>query len=75
MGPVFEDIARARPQLRFLKVDLTTGGSLPQRFNVTSVPTILLLDGGKVRDALIGARPKRDVLRRIDAALSQTAAS
>ena len=35
------------------------------RFNVRSIPTLLVLKDGKEIDRLVGALPKQEILRRL----------
>ncbi len=42
------------------------GGS---RYGIRSIPTLLIFKGGQPVSHLVGARPKQDVQRQIDAAL------
>jgi thioredoxin len=64
MAPQFEKAAALRPQYRFAKVDVDAEPALAARFEIRSIPTLMvLLDGEPVAaqagliaaDALVGA--------------------
>ncbi|RDI99865.1 thioredoxin TrxC [Dyella solisilvae] len=47
-APVFSDAARSlEPQLRLAKVDTEAQPALAQRFGIRSIPTLLVLRGGR----------------------------
>ena len=49
MGPQFEKAAQLRPQYRFVKVDVDAEPALAARFQIRSIPTLMvLLDGEPV---------------------------
>jgi len=58
MAPVFEKAAAAfEPRVRFAKVDSDAEGALSARFNVRSIPTLVMLHKGKEIARLSGALP------------------
>ena len=48
------------------KVDVDEVPSLAQRFGVMSIPTLIVLKGGKVVEQAVGARGKQDIASMID---------
>lgn len=60
--PIVEEIARERSDIRVGKVNVDTQPELASRFGVFSIPTLLVLQDGKVIQKAVGARPKHAIL-------------
>ncbi len=60
MDPVLDDLAGAHGgRLKFTKVNVDDNEGVAARFEILSIPTLLVFDGGEVRRRLIGAVPRR----------------
>ena len=58
VSPALEQLAGERAgSLKLVKVDVDTAPALSQRFQVQAVPTLLLMDGGRVLTRKSGAAP------------------
>ena len=53
-------------QLTIAKVNVDDNPDLAMRYNVMSIPTLLVFDGGEVRKRLVGAKGKSQLLQEID---------
>lgn len=70
MAPAFEAAAREfEPRLRMAKVDSDAEGELAARFNIRSIPTLVLIRGGREVARVSGALQWPDLRRWIDAHL------
>lgn len=49
--------ARHEPRARFAKVDVDAAPGLSQRYNVSSIPTLMMIRKGQVVDRVAGALP------------------
>jgi thioredoxin 1 len=59
VAPVIEKLAEDyRGRVKVLKLDTDANQATAMRFNVRSIPTILLFRDGKPVDAVIGADPR-----------------
>ncbi len=68
MAPVFEAAAREfEPRLRFAKINSDGEGELAARFNIRSIPTLVLLRGGRETARISGALQLTDLRRWIGA--------
>jgi thioredoxin 2 len=76
MAPAYERVAsELEPALRFLKVDTEAEPELSARYNIRSIPTLMLFQKGKVRAqqaGAMGAEALRSWLRQHAAPASQT---
>jgi thioredoxin 2 len=71
MAPHFEQAARERPQVRFVKVDTDASPRLAGRFGIRGIPTLALLLGGREIARRSGAMSGAQLLAWIDQALAQ----
>lgn len=63
MAPAFEEAAaQLAPGVRLGKVDTEREQALGARFQVRSIPTLVLFQNGRELDRLAGARPARDIV-------------
>jgi len=70
MAPGFEKAAAAfEPRVRLAKVDSDAEGALSARFNIRSIPTLVMLHKGKEIARLSGALPPSELNRWIEAHL------
>ena len=66
VGPVLEDLARTSGgKVTLAKVNVDTYPALAARFGVRSIPTILFVKDGKVRDQVVGAVPKPEIQKKL----------
>ena len=66
IAPVIEDVAAEFEGRAIVgKVDVDEEPGLAQRFGVMSIPTLIVLKGGKVVEQAVGARGKADVAAMI----------
>ena len=66
MAPAFEAAAHEfEPRLRFAKVDSDAEGELAARFNIRSIPTLVLVRGGRETARVSGALQLPDLRRWI----------
>jgi thioredoxin 2 len=53
-------------RVKVAKLNIDRSPGIANRFGVRSIPTLLVLKGGKEVDRLIGVQPKQEILRRLD---------
>ncbi len=62
VGPVIEEIAEERPDIKVGKVNVDEQTDLARQFGVMSIPTLVVMKQGKVTNKSVGARPKDAIL-------------
>src|SRR3954465_6271299 len=67
MGPVLEELAAERDDLRFVKLDVDTNQATTPRYGVMSMPPLRVFGGGEPVLTLIGSRPKRRLAEELSA--------
>lgn len=70
VAPVIEQLAKELSgKVRFGKLDVDANQRTAGRFQVQSIPTLLVFKGGKEVDRIIGAQSKQAILNRLKAYL------
>ena len=62
IGPVLEEIAQERPDIKVGKINVDEQAELSQRFQVSSIPLLVVVKDGKIVNQAVGARPKSQIL-------------
>ncbi|HUA11563.1 MAG TPA: thioredoxin [Solirubrobacteraceae bacterium] len=70
VAPVLEEIAKERPGLRVVKLDIDDNPQTAQRFGVLSIPTMILFKGGSPVKTIIGAQPKKRLEQELEPELA-----
>lgn len=58
LGPVLEDLANDRADIKIVKVDIDQSRSLAREYGVMSVPTLFLFKNGQIVSQKSGYMPK-----------------
>ncbi len=62
LAGTLEELAAENPTIPLYKVDVSEEGSLAARFGIRSVPTLIRLENGKIREKKVGAVGKKELL-------------
>lgn len=62
VAPVLEEIARERSDIKVGKINVDEQPELAARFQVMSIPMLVVLKDGRISDKAMGARPKAQIL-------------
>lgn len=63
VAPVVEEVAHElEGKVKVGKVNIDEQPELAVRFGVMSIPTLLVVENGEVKETAVGARPKADIL-------------
>ena len=65
VGPILDEIAEEREDIKVCKVDIDEQPELASRFRIMSVPTLMVLKDGNIVDQSIGAKPKHQILAMV----------
>ena len=63
VSPILEEIAAERSDIKVVKVNVDEQPELASRFEIMSIPTLMVVRGGKVVNQATGARPKNQILQ------------
>ena len=71
ISPVVEELASEMTgRLRVGKLNVDENPSTAARFNIRSIPTLLVFNGGREIDRIVGVRPKSEIARRVQRAIA-----
>jgi len=70
VGPVLEEIAAERDDLRIVKLNTDENPQVSAEYQVLSIPTLILFKGGQPVKKVIGAYPKRKLEAELEPALA-----
>lgn len=67
IGPVLEELSKEYDgKVTVGKVNVDLNPQLSSNYNITSIPAIFFIKGGKVVDKLVGAQPKSNFVKKIE---------
>lgn len=70
VAPIVEDLATEyEGRLKVTKLNVDENHNTAQTYGIMSIPTLLIFKGGKPAQRLVGAMPKAEFKRQIDAIL------
>jgi thioredoxin 1 len=71
VSPLVEEIATERAEsLKVVKLNIDENQQTAVKFNVMSIPTLMLFKNGEVAKTVIGAYPKRKIEQELEPALA-----
>lgn len=62
LGPVIDEIAQEREDILVCKVNVDEEPELAIRYNVATIPTVMIFNGGEVTNKTLGVQPKETLL-------------
>ena len=62
VGPVLEEIAAERGDIKVGKINVDEQPELARQFRVMSIPTLVVMRGGEVASRSVGAKSKSQIL-------------
>jgi thioredoxin 1 len=69
IAPLLDEIAREKAgSLRIAKVNVDDNPALSAKYNIRSIPTLLIFSGGELKETVIGLASKQTILSKIAAA-------
>ena len=71
IAPVIEELAAELVgRVRFAKLNVDENPATASRFGLRSIPTLLVVSGGREVDRMVGALPKHEIASRLQRALN-----
>ena len=66
VGPVLEEIAAERDDLKIVKLNVDDNQQTAAQYQVLSIPTMILFRNGAEAKKIIGAFPKKKILEQLE---------
>lgn len=62
VSPVIDELSEEHPEYKFVKVNVDEQTALASKYNVMSIPNLVVFKNGTVVSQSAGARPKEEIL-------------
>jgi thioredoxin 1 len=70
VSPILEEINAEREDLRVVKMNVDENQSTAVRYEILSIPTMILFKNGQIAKKVIGAHPKARLVAELEPALA-----
>ncbi len=71
IAPVVEELAREYAgKLKVMKMNVDDNPKTPTRYGVRGIPNLILFQGGQVREQIVGAVPKSQLVKAISSVVA-----
>ena len=70
VAPVLEEINEEQANLRVVKLNVDDNQQTAARYDVMSIPTLIVFRNGEVATKIIGALPKKRLVQELEPALA-----
>lgn len=69
LGPIIENVAEElKDKVKVIKVNVDEAQEIAMKYNIVSIPTVIVFKAGQIVDTLIGFRQKEDYINAINKA-------
>src|ERR1700733_12654109 len=76
IAPIVDDLATVYAgKLKVAKVDVDKNGATPSRYGIRGIPALLIFNGGKVAEQIVGYVPREVIEEKINRVLASTHAA
>ena len=65
VGPILDEIAQERADIKVCKVNIDEQPELASQYRIMTVPTLMVLKDGQIVAQSVGARPKHQILAMV----------
>ena len=65
VGPILDEIAEEREDLKVCKVNIDEQPELAHRYRIMTIPTLMVLKDGNIVEQSVGAKPKHQILAMV----------
>lgn len=63
MSPIIEEIAKEHKEVKFVKIDIDKNEELAIKYNVMSIPTMIIMKNGEVTKTFVGVTNKESIIK------------
>ena len=65
VGPILDEIAEEREDIKVCKINVDEEPALAAEFQIMSIPSLIVMNEGKIVNQSIGAKPKAQILEML----------
>lgn len=66
LGPILDELAAEHPEYKVCKVNIDEEKELASRFEVMSIPSLFVMEKGKIVNSSLGLKPKAQLLKMLN---------
>lgn len=63
MTPIIEEIAKEYKEIKFVKIDIDKNEELAIKYNIMSIPTMMIIKNGEVKKTFVGITDKQSITK------------
>jgi len=60
LAPIIDEIAAEFKDLKIVKVDVDANNDIATEYNVSSIPTVIIFENGKIKNTIVGFHQKNE---------------
>jgi thioredoxin 1 len=75
MEPIFDELAESYESVQFTKMNVDDNMATSAKYQILSIPTLLVFQGGEVVKQVVGALPKQRLTSELEPWLGSSVAS
>ena len=65
VGPILDEIAEEREDIKVCKINIDEQPELASRYRIMTIPTLMVLKNGQIANQSVGAKPKHQILAMV----------
>ena len=65
MSPIIDEISEENQEVKVCKVNVDENPDLAERYAVMSIPTIMVIEGGEIKQTFLGVKAKDEILEAL----------
>ena len=71
IAPMVDELAAEyEGRLKVVKINVDDNPQVPARFGVRGIPNLVIIKGGEVKQQIVGAAPKKNLIAAVDSAIA-----
>jgi thioredoxin 1 len=65
LSPIVDEISEERDDIKVCKINVDEEPELSKQFGIMSIPTLVVMEGGKLKNKSVGVVPKEAILEML----------
>jgi len=65
LSPIIDQLATEKEDTKFYKINVDEDEEISEEYSISSIPTLLFFEDGKLKEQVVGLRSKDDISRII----------
>lgn len=65
LSPIIDEIAEENNEIKVGKINVDEQRELAERFQISAIPTVIVMKNGKIAETSVGVKPKEEILKML----------